>query len=323
MKRNSFNLGIIVGLMIVFMMIGFIIGMLVIHISYKNKTEATPVTPKEQPKIETVHTEEITNFYYPKRELLPGQILKNSYNQDGFRIDDGFMAYFDEDGKKISHLGVDVSYHQPEIDWDELVTSPVEFIMLRCGYRGHSEGGLIEDEKFREYAAKANEYGLDMGVYFFTQALNETEAIAEADFVISLLSEYDLQYPVAFDTEYVADKSARTNTVEITPEERSKICIAFCERVREAGYYPIIYASENWMRRQLDLTMLTDYDFWAPQYLDKNDFLFDFTIWQYTDTGAIPGIKGEVDLDISMVDYSEFVPGLMEAVKTEGEIGTY
>ena len=321
MKRNSFNFGIIIGLMIAFMMIGFIAGMLVIHITNKNKNGS--LSEIKQPKIETVHTEEITNFYYPKREFLPGQIPRSSYNPDGFRIDNGFMAYFDDEGNKISHLGIDVSYHQQEINWDELTKSPIEFIMIRCGYRGHSEGGLIEDEKFREYAEKANEYGINMGVYFFTQAINEEEALAEADYVINLLDGYDLSYPVAFDTEYVSEPNARTNVAEISPELRSKICIAFCERIKEAGYFPIIYASENWMRRQLDLTMLTDYDFWAPQYLDKNDFLFDFTIWQYTEKGSIPGIKGDVDLDISMVDYSEFVPGLMQATKTEGEIGIY
>ena len=84
----------------------------------------------------------------------------------------------------------------------------------------------------------------------------------------------------------------------------------------------MIYASENWMRRNMELKMLTEYDFWAPQYLEENDFLYDFTIWQYTDKGSIPGVKGEVDLDISMVDYASFVPQMREAYLTGGTIGT-
>ena len=92
------------------------------------------------------------------------------------------------------------------------------------------------------------------------------------------------------------------------------------EKIREKGYYPMIYASENWFRRYLKVDALKQYDFWAPQYLEENDFLYDFTIWQYTDKGSIPGVKGEVDLDISMVDYASFVPGLREAYLTGGEV---
>lgn len=319
MKRKSLNGGVMAGLLIVFMLLGVVIGMLIVHFSNKSKIAELERKAKEaQPVIQNIQNEEVYKFYYPQRNFNPGQIPRNSYNTENFRIDDGFMAYFDESGNKISHLGIDVSYHQTSIDWDKLMASPVEFIMLRCGYRGYSEGGLIEDEKFREYATEANARGLNMGVYFFTQAINEEEARAEADFVIKLLKDYKLQYPVAFDTEYVSDDEARTNTVEISKEERSKICIAFCERIREAGYFPMIYASENWMRRQLDLEMLTEYDFWAPQYLDENDFLFDFTIWQYTEKGNVPGIGEEVDLNISMVDYASFVPDLMKVHEEDG-----
>nr|MCR5687016.1 hypothetical protein [Lachnospiraceae bacterium] len=111
------------------------------------------------------------------------------------------------------------------------------------------------------------------------------------------------------------------NKTELTDEARSEICTAFCEKIREKGYYPMIYASENWFRRYLKVDALKQYDFWAPQYLDENDFLYDFTIWQYTDSGDIPGVKGVVDLDISMVDYASFVPQMREAYLTGGHFG--
>ena len=110
---------------------------------------------------------------------------------------------------------------------------------------------------------------------------------------------------------------------DLTDEERSAICDAFCKRIKEEGYYPIIYASENWFRRSLEVEALQEYDFWAPQYLEENDFLYDFTIWQYTDEGSIPGVKGDVDLDISMVDYASFVPQMREAFLSGGVIENY
>ena len=146
------------------------------------------------------------------------------------------------------------------------------------------------------------------------------EAEREADFVIDLIKDYKISYPVAFDTEYVSDAGARTNTEEIDEDLRTEMCIAFCERIRQAGYYPMIYASENWIRRELNFEALQDYDFWAPQYLEENDFMYDFTIWQYTERGFIKGVDEQVDLDISMVDYAEFVPALREAVVNGGEI---
>ena len=180
----------------------------------------------------------------------------------------------------------------------------------------------MQDEKFEKYASEAERVGLDLGVYFFTQAITVEEAEDEAEFVLRLIEDHKISYPVAFDTEYIDDENARTNTTEISDELRSDICKAFCERIKQEGYYPMIYASENWMRRYLKVEALKDYDLWAPQYLDENDYLYDFTMWQYTDSGNIPGVRGEVDLDISMVDYASFVPALREAYLTEGAIET-
>ena len=262
----------------------------------------------------------VTNVYVPVRERILGQIPVNSYKLENFYIEDGFMAYHDDEGNKISHLGVDLSYHQENVNWDELAQSGIEFVILRCGYRGYSEGGLVKDEKFDEYAKACNDRDIPLGVYFFTQAVNVEEAEREAEFTLDLIKDYKISYPVVIDTEYVSDKEARTNLEEIDEDLRSQMCIAFCEKIKEAGYYPMIYASENWIRRELDFEALQDYDFWAPQYLEENDFMYDFTIWQYTERGFIKGVDEQVDLDISMVDYAAFVPAMREAVLSGGEI---
>lgn len=315
-KRRAYG-GVLVLVLITAFLIGLVAGMLIIHLADKEEIDEAN---KEQLEMRVSKAQNVTNVYIPKRDRVLGQIAKNPYITENFKLEDGYMAYYDESGNKISHLGVDLSYHNEMIDWDKLASSGVEFVMLRCGYRGYTEGGLVKDEKFDEYAKEANRVGLKLGVYFFTQAITEEEAIEEADFVLDLVKDYEISYPIAIDTEYVDDDEARTNTSEIEDEERSNMIIAFCERIKEAGYCPMIYASENWMRRDMDLELLNQYDFWVAQYQEENDFLYDFTIWQYTDTGSVPGIDEEVDLNISMIDYAEFVPALREAVLSEGEI---
>jgi len=297
--------------------LGFVIGMIVLYFTYENsktKEESTPVVEIRQEEKPDM------NVYIPKRERKLGMVAINSYNLDNFVMEDGYMAYYDDKGNKISHLGVDISYHQEEINWEELKASGCEFVIIRCGFRGYSEGGLKIDEKFEEYAKAANEYDIPMGVYFFTQAIDVSEAKEEAEFVLDLIKDYKVSYPVIFDTEYMSNKNARTRTNEISRELRTQMCKTFCETVLAAGYYPMIYASENWIRRDLVYEDLQEYDFWAPQYLDNNDFLYDFTIWQYTESGRMAGIKGEVDLDISMIDYTEFIPAMREAILNGGEI---
>ena len=309
-------------LFITLFLIGLVAGMLIVHITETKRRES--LIADYESKIEKLENEEkildeSTRVYVPERKRIFGKMPKNSYNIDNFVIENGFMAYYDDEGKKLSHLGVDLSYHQPSVDWDQLKASQVEFVMLRCGYRGYSEGGLIMDEKFREYASKCNEYGIPMGVYFFTQAVTVEEAVKEAEFVIDAIKDFDISYPVAFDTEYVSEETARTNLTEISDELRTDMIKAFCERVEEEGYYPMYYASENWVRRNMYFEELSDYDLWAAMYMDENDFLFDHTIWQYTCEGNVPGIDTQVDLNVSMVDYSEFVPALRKAF-LEGNI---
>ena len=317
-RRRRQSKIILVTVLVSLFIIGMVLGMVII--SVKSSKEIAAVQEELDRTIEEQSAITVVNVYQPKRERRLGTIPINPYDPDRYGMDNGFRAYFDENGNKISHLGIDLSYHNENIDWDELAASPVEFVMLRCGYRGYTEGGLVEDEKFREYAAEANRVGLELGVYFFTQAITVEEAEAEAEFVAELIEDYDISYPVAFDTEDISSESARTNTNEISNELRSQMCDAFCKVIASHGYYPMIYSSENWMRRRMNLESLQDYDFWAAQYVDNNDFLYDFTIWQYTDKGDVPGVKEKVDIDISMVDYASFVRAMRESLATGGKI---
>lgn len=318
-RRKRKNTGVLLLVAATGFVLGLVVGMVIIH--NKSSKEIAAVRDELASVIEEQSHINVTNVYVPERKLTEGQISVNPYNTENFRIDNGFMAYFDENGEKISHLGCDLSYHNKNVNFDELASSGCEFVMMRCGYRGYSAGGLAKDEKFEQYASEAERVGLKIGVYFFTQALTVEEAEEEAEYTLRLIEDHKISYPVAFDTEYIDDESARSNVTEISDELRTEIITTFCEKIKAAGYYPMVYASENWIRRYMNIEQLRQYDFWAPQYLDENDFLFDFTIWQYTDKGSIPGVTGDVDLDISMVDYASFVPQMREAYLTGGEFG--
>jgi len=322
MNRRRNSSGWLAVIMIILFFTGLVFGMVVMHVIDVQETDKK--LAEMQPSEEEQVVDQSVHVYYPARHIEYGQVQRNSYNPDNYSFEEGFLAYHNNDGEKISHVGVDLSYHNEKVDWDELVNnSPVEFVMLRCGYRGTTEGGLIEDEKFNEYASAANEKNIPLGVYFFSQAISEEEAISEAEFVIKLIEDFDISYPVAFDTEYVNDDESRFNKEDLSREELTKITVAFLKRIEEEGYFPMIYASENWIRRRLIIEDLADYDFWVPQYNEENDFLYDFTIWQYTESGAIPGVSGACDINISMVDYAEFVPALRKVIKSGGEVEEY
>jgi GH25 family lysozyme M1 (1,4-beta-N-acetylmuramidase) len=233
---------------------------------------------------------EIDEAKYPKTKGL-----RNTHI--GY-LDDKKVTY--EDSDYTSRMGIDVSYHQGDIDWEKVKSSGVEFVYIRCGYRGYaSEGALKEDSKFEEYYKGAKKAGLDVGVYFFAQAVNEREAKEEADFVLSLLKGKKLDLPVVYDPETVGAKDARTNSV--TGEQFTANSLAFIKRVEEKGFKSALYANMIWQAKKLDMTKLTGVEMWYADYEPLPQSPYDFKTWQYSATGRIPGIKGDVDLDLEIV----------------------
>ena len=212
------------------------------------------------------------------------------------------MVYY-EDGRQSSYVGVDLSKYNNEVDFQKLKAAGVDFVMLRLGSRGYGSGQIMLDEKFVEYITKATEAGLQIGVYFYSQAITEAEAVEEANFVIQNLVNYKLTYPIAFDMEYVKNDSARIDA--LTREEKTKVAKAFLKTVKTAGYKPMIYGTKEWLIKEIDLTKLTDYDVWLSQQEEEPDYPYQFQMWQYSLEGSISGVTGDVDMNISFVDYSE------------------
>lgn len=211
--------------------------------------------------------------------------------------------YYVDDSKITSLLGVDVSVHQDNIDWQKVKESGIDFAMVRLGYRGYGSGEAELDENYAENIQGAREAGIDAGVYFFSQAITAEEAVEEANLVIESLEGLDINYPVVYDWEIIYDDTARTDNVSV--DVLTDCCVAFCETIKNAGYTPMIYQNKRTTIFKLDLTRLTDYDFWLAEYGSEPTYYYDFDMWQYTSTGSVPGIEGDVDLNISFKDYSK------------------
>ncbi len=231
-------------------------------------------------------------------------VPKPTYNYDNLVFENNRYQYY-ENGVPVSKTGIDVSYHQENIDWEAVAADGIEFAILRVGYRGYESGQLNLDERFENYIEGAQAAGIDAGVYFYSQAVSVEEAIEEAEFVLKSIDDYRITYPVIFDWELPEDENARTR--DMHPDTLTECAAAFCDTVADAGYIPMVYAGKRQALLKMDMSRLAGYDFWYPQYKDGFDipeFNYDFQIWQYASDGKVNGINGGVDMNICFVDYT-------------------
>ena len=196
-------------------------------------------------------------------------------------------------------LGIDVSRWNQTIDWEKVKEDGIEFAIIRCGYRGATSGSLVLDPLYEENIKGAIAAGIPVGVYFFTQAVSEMEAIEEASMVIRLIEDYDVDYPVFLDRESAGGKG-RADSLEA--DERTKYHKAFLETVASAGYETGVYASRNWLNNRLDMTRLSQYKVWLAEYADAPTYDKYYDMWQYTSKGSVNGIETRVDLDMCYIN---------------------
>ncbi len=227
---------------------------------------------------------------------LEPTVPENSYDPAGFYEEGGFKRYKSDD--TLASVGVDVSSHQQEIDWELVAANGVEFAMIRVGYRGYTEGEIQPDEYFVQNIEGARAAGLDVGAYFFSQALDEQEAIDEANYVLEQIKDYPLSYPVIFDWEDI-EADARTDGMDSV--QLTKNAIAFCDTIKQAGYRAGVYFNQRFGYEEFDLESLQDYVFWLAEYNDTPSFSFHFQIWQYCNDGRVDGIKTDVDLNLAFL----------------------
>lgn len=223
-------------------------------------------------------------------------LAKNEYSIDNLTVDEATGRYSYSDGQTVSRFGIDVSSHQGDIDWQAVAADGVEFAFVRAVYRGYGTGKLMVDEKCIENIEGAQAAGIDVGVYVFSQAINQAEVVEEASTVLNLLAGYELQLPIVFDVEKVSDADARTHI--LTVEDRTNLTKTFLNTVEGAGYDTMIYHNTEMGAMLLDLTQLTDYKKWFAGYNQEFYWPYEYDLWQYTESGHVNGIEGSVDLDI-------------------------
>ena len=199
-------------------------------------------------------------------------------------------------------MGIDVSTYQGNIDWNAVKQSGVSFVIIRCGYRGYTKGGLIEDSKFHANASGAEAAGLKVGVYFFSQAVNEREAVEEASMAITMAQRHRISYPIFIDSEY-ANGAHNGRADGLSKAQRTAVCRAFCETIRSAGYTPGVYASKSWYYNNLDVGSLNNYKIWLAHYCTATDYRGKYDLWQSSSKGRIGGINGNVDINTSYMGY--------------------
>lgn len=257
---------------------------------YRTPLSATDVRVKD--KVEYVAIDDISLLIKTEAEIDAEAEDSAEANTDG----DDTEIRQTSGVSKTGVLGIDVSKWQKEIDWDKVKNEGVDFAIIRCGYRGSVTGSLVEDPYFEQNIKGARAAGIKVGVYFFTQAVNEVEAVEEASMVISLVRDYELQYPVFIDTEG-AGGNGRADSLNV--EERTAVCEAFCTTVKNAGLEAGVYASRNWYNNKLTANTLESYAIWLAEYRSVPLYQGYYQMWQYTSKGKINGINGNVDLNVS------------------------
>ncbi|MCR4649944.1 MAG: Ig-like domain-containing protein [Lachnospiraceae bacterium] len=248
------------------------------------------------------------------------------YKYTGWQTLNGNVYYFTKEGKKVTgeqviggtkytfasdgallkdtngSRGIDVSTYQGTIDWTAVKNSGISFVIIRCGFRGYTKGGLIIDSKYQSYIKGATAAGLKVGIYLFSQAVNEAEAVEEASLCVNLAQGYKISYPIFIDSEY-ANGAHNGRADGLDKATRTAVCKAFCETVKSAGYTPGVYASKSWFYNKLDVNQLNSYKIWLAHYTGQTDYTGKYDLWQHTDKGRVNGINGNVDLNFSYLGY--------------------
>ena len=278
---------------------GLLAGMLVLCLPYMGPRTEDPQSisrheqaeaddPEVAPEAATEPVEEDPNPTIPPDP--------NPYTVKDFQYDrNNYLRCL----RQTSYAGVDVSAFQGDIDWAKVKASGIDFAIIRLGYRGYGKAGrMVEDEFVQDNLKEATEVGLPIGAYFFSQALSIAEADEEIEFMLQILGDYKLDLPIILDWEIPGVENPRTKNMDL--ETLTAIQVHFCKVMTEKGYDPMVYFNWHQSRTLLRLSDLEDYPFWLALYQDRMTYPWHVEMWQYTDQGRVPGIEGNVDLNVYM-----------------------
>ena len=260
----------------------------------RHQAAMVPTVPESTAPVETTETTEPTETEETVPPTIPPE--SNPYGRLDFQYDRHNYLYC---LRADSFEGVDVSAFQGDIDWKQVKKSGIDFAMIRLGYRGYGTGKLVEDEYARQNLRNAADAGLAVGAYFYSQALNIDEVNDEIIFMLEVLDNRALDMPIVLDWEI---PTADARTANMDARTLTDIQKYFCEKMTELGYKPMIYFNWHQSSNLYYLSELEDYEFWLALYQDRMSYPWKVEMWQYTDKGRVPGIYGDVDLNV-------YIPG--------------
>ena len=265
---------------------------------YKDSECKKPATVADYNANGTYYTEPV----YTGWQTIDGKVYYYTSNHQrvtGSQVISGISYNFGSDGalqQGSGKNGIDVSSHQGNIDWTSVKAAGINFAIIRVGYRGSQTGALVEDSCFKKNIQGATANGINVGVYFFTQATTEAEAVEEASMALTLCSGYNLSYPIFVDTEN-GSGAARANGLD--KGTRTACVAAFCKTIANGGRKAGVYASKSWYNNKIDASAFSNYFIWVAQYNTTCNYKGKYNMWQYSSKGSVPGIKGNVDVNIA------------------------
>lgn len=265
---------------------------------YKDSECKKPATVADYNANGTYYTEPV----YTGWQTIDGKVYYYNSNHQrvtGSQVISGITYNFGSDGalqQGSGKNGIDVSSHQGNIDWASVKAAGINFAIIRVGYRGSQTGALVEDSCFKKNIQGATANGINVGVYFFTQATTEAEAVEEASMALTLCSGYNLSYPIFVDTEN-GSGGARANGLD--KGTRTACVAAFCKTIANGGRKAGVYASKSWYNNKIDASAFSNYFIWVAQYNTTCNYKGKYNMWQYSSKGSVPGIKGNVDVNIA------------------------
>ncbi|MCM1104865.1 MAG: hypothetical protein NC409_12265 [Clostridium sp.] len=260
-------------------------------------TPSTSPAPQHDAATDGYHTKITYADGTQEWVLISSLIKKNTYDLSGFSYQRPIMSYY-EDDQKISYAGAAISADQNYVDYIKLKRAGIEFVMLRTGLRDVESGELKMDGTFGQNMKDASDAGLDIGIWFYSEAMTEEEVSAEAQMVLDAVQEYDISYPIAFVPGMDEEHSAR-----LTKTQRTELALSFCRTVAEAGYLPMVCANKENLILDFDLTKLSEVAIWLRESGDLPDYPYVYTMWSYSRQEQIEGIEGGAELCISFQDY--------------------
>ena len=284
--------------------------------TYISSLEDKLIIDKEDYKknvIKFANSARVAQLYMPDYFVYYGiddivfEPLNNNYPQNNYYIkdninnykeDNDILSYSDENTNTL--FGIDISEYQKDIDWDKIKENDdIDFVFIRVGYRGYTKGKIKLDNMFKEHIENANEAGIPVGVYFFSGAINEEEVIEEAEFVLDNIKDYNVELEVVYDMEVISGNNNRMK--DLTNEDRTLLTKTFVNKIKENNYTPMVYGNAKWFMDYVNYEDLLEYNLWYANYASFN-WPYKVNYFQYSESGKIDGIKGNVDMNIKFIN---------------------